>query len=1538
MSGNYVTPDTGSWFSPTIAQNPGLASDVINSTTPPQVTSDVLSQSSNVVTAQDAVVQHAQNNQSSGFWSHVAGAGWNTLNFLAKPLQEVQRDYKFIHSVYADHGILPGLLATLGVAGGGIAGTLLGPVGTAIGADLAATGIRKIFGSTYQDSYNKSEDPNYKISFGRDTSNLLGTISDAIGATGIGAALKNTNKGLGAVVSGSVDISGDIVADPMMVLGKANAMMKMGRMIEAAPGTSLGIQAKYPLMRVIPGVENFLASHSLRAMSAEQLDAVRKGGLLNVQSSGYNRALDAIAQIGKDAKTTILQAPGSTPADLAAGRIAQVFPQYGTEAAGRLGTIVTQDLPKKIIADQIHDFNKMGAYFSEQNNMMSSILPSRTLLHPATTIVDYMRDNPIKPVNWLYKTFSGYMPFSIDQETGQMSAKEFNYKSPDALKVIYRSNKFSQSDQYANEIAGQYATAIAAASSSPELSLKGLNTARQINAQSTMDMLKAAGLPDDNRLVIRVKNIVDGLNSEEPMGAGIYGFSPLPTVGNLSDYTTVSGEHANAALWEHQTSDLLPIPNYREIKRELLTLGTIKNKLGQLDDFVIDPYTDKMFKPLALATAGFGLRVAASELILATSRFGIKPLIAAKIATNAAQRGYDVLPKEVEHLQASTLTGLGVGKGMDDTMKKGIYPIAQRARARGLKYLANMSGPELYDVAQHLAEDGKGSVLQDSISSAGHSGAAADSYDAEQNTHKIFMKTGIKIASDGRYTTFTPDSPDFLGRYATQLAKASVNPAQKNIAADIGWVFRDTKKVNPSVNDSEFMSYRNRVIDQEQQRILDAKAGTNKTYSEGVQSLDRFINQNPREFAADRVDAMLGLFIGQDGTVHHNLIDSVANNLTVKSVAEKTASAKKLLGDTSKLPSNINRNILVKNLMRTPDDTPTGINALKQIPQDSLPAKVAGMSVGQPIVDANSILSRVISQGFKKVFNPIINNMSREPLYVTHVAEEYGALKNAVSKGMLTDEQSWTIAKTRAAHAMLPEIHNPMLKNQMSVMARNFFPFYFAQEQAWKRTISAMKETSVLSPAFSRTVREFQMIEQMMADPTFVTSDSNGNKYMNMPIVGEFGQNLQSALQHFGVPMVSGLPISVSGSLSSLKSVVPEMNKLPGVSPIVAIPLNFVSDLIPAWQPAISGALGQSASRGMWDTINPNTFSKTVWQALTLDEKNSAVSNAIFGALASAYYHGDPGFNAQASAGDKRDLIERIRGNARSILAMKAALNLLSPLAPKVEQVDQGLRDEFLKLVQEKGDYVSALNAFIAKEGTKAIGYTISKTTASVKGATFPYVQESMDWINSHKNIIHDQPGKPPTSTGAAFLIPQNPGKTDHSLAIFNDLMQQHLRAQIIPQDFITQLYISEADQYIAPLEQAHKDAIAQATANQDTTALANENANWSGVMAKMTNLYPDWWKLYSKNAGQTNASVALSQLRTIFAMKNAPTNDQSNMVRVLVQGYDYHMQQINAAKQAGDTQGTKDENANWTSYLDSVVQNDPRLKPVVTTVFKKLG
>ena len=247
------------------------------------------------------------------------------------------------------------------------------------------------------------------------------------------------------------------------------------------------------------------------------------------------------------------------------------------------------------------------------------------------------------------------------------------------------------------------------------------------------------------------------------------------------------------------------------------------------------------------------------------------------------------------------------------------------------------------------------------------------------------------------------------------------------------------------------------------------------------------------------------------------------------------------------------------------------------------------------------------------------------------------------------------------------------------------------------------------------------MVEQVMNNPSFVQTDANGNSYAYLPMVGEFGKSIQKVANAMGWNMVAGLPISAQGSMTSLKSVVPGLD-LPGVGPVAAIAGNLASNWFPHLAPALDTALGQSAGRGIWESLIPSKPVLNVWNTLSPDQQNAAMTNAITGALASAYYHQDElrkqGIQVPTDSSttmEKEAFIDRIRNNAKSILLIKAVTGLLSPLSPRVEQTDIGLSDEFTKLVKSTGSYNDALLKFLNEHGSNAVSYTVAKTTSTVR-------------------------------------------------------------------------------------------------------------------------------------------------------------------------------------------------------------------------------
>jgi hypothetical protein len=1471
-----------SWITPELAKNPAIAAGVMNSSNP-TVNGVLTSHALNGVVANDVVAEHMANNDSTSFWSKTGIDVFKGLNFLAKPLQEVQRDYKFIHSVYQKQGFLPGFLATIGTVAGGVAGAALGPEGIIAGADLAGSITRKLMGAKYQDSYADSENPNYQISAGRDFSNALSKITGAIGIDGVSAALKNTNAGIGKFVSGIADAGFDVTTDPISVLGKFNQLMKSGKYLKMGD-EAIATQVKYPMMDSIPGAKNFLDARSGRVFTPQQLDLVKEGGVFNATSRGYNNSLNDMENIIADKTLTKAKI---------AGTIAQKYPELGTIVPARIANLKS--------ADEIHNFLRDSVYFGDLSDTLagSAVLPSRTLIRAVglEPIQKVLRgDATTEEMNWVrkgYKTFSGYMPFSIDPVTRQLSTKSFKWNSPDATSVIYRIARFGGNHQFGTEMAGQYAQAVA----DGDIAL-----ARAIKAQTTFDSFKAMGLPDDNVLVMNAKDELEKLN-HPTIGGQAYGSDPLGNT--IGPYQTIDGRTATAGISSHQFTDDFSIPDFNAAKKAFRSSGNlIQRGYGKLDTFTAKAYTNSIFKPLALATLGFGTRVAAAELIPAVARYGVTNMIKSKLAASAAKAD-PLIAGEGNHIAAAVLTSLGAAKGISpDAITTG-FPAFREAFAKGLAKIA----PE--DQVAHaidLIRANDGHILSEAVSTGG-GGTASTRYDMANAAHAFFQQESKKLLHRDlpEFTTFQADSAHFLPTYATALSKEANIAKGKNIAADIADVFGGTKKVTleKELGNSKFEQYqsmRQELINREYKRIMDTKAGTYDAYKNESILGQRWKDQDPAAFAADRVDSVLGLTIGKDGTYHNNIAAGIAKG-------------------------------------SAPD-----LQVLKDIDKRQLPATVAGHQIESYIPAGKTIQSLIntaVDLGFNKLIDPVINNLSREPLYLVHFSNEMQSLKYLENTDVLTHDQAVRIAQYRATHTMLPQIHNTALRTQFSQLAQNFMPFYFAQEQSIKRAFRAAKDTSIVSPAFSRSVRLYQMAEQVMNNPSFVSTDANGNSYAYLPLVGTFGKSLQGAMNSFGIPLVSGLPITAQGSMTSLKSVVPGLD-LPGLGPIAAVPANIIADWFPHLAPAIEGGLGLAANRGIWESLIPSKPIMNVWNTISPDQKNAAMTNALMGALASAYYHqdelGQQVPTGSSSTQEKEAFIDRIRNNAKSILILKAITGMLSPLSPRVEQTDVGLRDEFLKLVKSKGNYNDAMLEFLGTHGTNAVSYTVASTTPSVRGANFPYTQKAIDWIEENRKsggLLTN----PTTSTGAVFLIPEDAGP-GNTLAIHQQLIREHLREQRTPLEFMNQFFIAAGNNFVAPYLAQHTATVNEYKQQQNSFMLQQENANWSDFMTKMKTMQPTWYENYTSGAGRDNAALALGQLQSIFAdPKTAPKHEQAQLVQGLLNDYQAHMNIVNQYKQLGITgQVVNMENQNWQTYLENLKTQDTRLSSVINTVFSKVG
>jgi hypothetical protein len=1513
-------------MTPDLANHPSLAMDVAKSKDPVSL-APVISHTARTTAANDSINDHITDNNSDGFWQSLGHGVAKTGEWLGKPLKEVQRDYKFVHSVYANHGVLAGFAVTLGVIGGATAGAFLGgTVGATLGADAAATLLRKMstvgpWKDTYRDSYHDSENALYKVSPGRDFSNALGTATDVVGWDSAAKAFRNTDAGIGKVVSGVGDTGFDLTADPIMVISKFGSAMRGGKLLKL---DEAGIQQlKYPLYKAIPGAKNFILNHTGRALSSEQLDAVRNGSTKlfggNQVARLYNRALEDIA-------------------NSSAGEIVTKYASLGTEAAGHLGSIMT--------AEGVHNWLKSAHYFDELGGALAggAALPRRTLLaatidsqRVVTKIADSIENGlskipgvsaemakaaangtadiaalPANAVKYLrnaenkigaiYKTFTGYMPYSIDADTAKLSTSKFKWNARDAATVIYRIARFGMGDEGAKMAAGKYAEAVAA---------EEYQLARIIKNQTVFEAFKKMGLHDDNIFVQRVKSEIDKID-EGTISGQIYGGSPMGDA--LGTFQTAGGPRS-AGIFAHHEANEFSIPNFNAVKASLRDAGNHAAQLGgKLDEWIADGYTNRIFKPLALATTGFGLRVAASEMLPTIARYGMIGTFKATLGKSAAKANYKLTKGEAEHVAAATFTALGANKGIAaDAMTKG-FPAFKEAKARGLTNAAKMLAPEQLELATRVILTNGGHIGGEAIRS-GHNSANALQHEMDNSANYFYQvkKNNATFKDIPDYTMYSAENPYYLPLLQTSLSKASKDAAQKNIASDLVLNIKNgTKKLefNPDTTNvlahKEYLDLRDELIASEYRRMMETKAGQYAPYKAESKVLDRWRIGDTYQFATDRVDATLGKLIGQDGTYQSALAKKVA--------AGESIDMQELVSIYGKGPM-------------------------------SLPKQVEGQIMMTP--PTKGWFNAIIDKTFKSVVDPIINNLSRETMYILHVADEIAPFNAMVLKGTITDDQALRFAQQRAVYTMIPQIHNVALRSQFAQLARNFLPFYFAQEQALKRAAAAIKDTSAGNIAFSRGLRYYQIAEQSLNDPAFVQTDDRGNRYVTLPGIGAFGSAMQSAINLITPwnPMVANLPMSVEGNLSSLRTVLPELAP-PGTTPFVSLGANALAKFFPATRSFIGPALGDIAYHpnkfgvdATIDALIPATWAKNVFRALTLDDQDAAVKNAIAGALASAYYHEQiPGQKdgVEPDAVQMRRFVNNIKWNVRSILMIKAALNILSPLAPKVTQEDMGFRNEFWNLVKEKGkgNYADALQTFIERHGDKAISYTIGASESTIDGLKYPYVKATTDYMRNNADKLSD----PSVSLAYYNLIPQKM-EQGNSYETFAELVSMDMRKDVLPADLIRKFYIAQGDYAISTARKEHYDKLNKAKANFDTFSVQQINKDWANTMKDMKVFFPEWYDDNMNGKAQANAQKVIDQLNTVFASPNPPTHDQAKLVKGILDKYNTYKGSINTYSSLQVTgflpsQTKKD----WEDYLYKTSQETPELAPIIYGVFNKLG
>jgi len=618
---------------------------------------------------------------------------------------------------------------------------------------------------------------------------------------------------------------------------------------------------------------------------------------------------------------------------------------------------------------------------------------------------------------------------------------------------------------------------------------------------------------------------------------------------------------------------------------------------------------------------------------------------------------------------------------------------------------------------------------------------------------------------------------------------------------------------------------------------------------------------------------------------------------------------------------------------------------MESVLEEAQPARILGA------YEKPAAPTRLNNSIFRKL-NAFINWAAREPIFQGEYLAARRELRESVAQGLLTHDEALQRATTRATMRMLPHIDNAAERTLMSEHARNFIPFYAAQQQAYARMWRLLQE----DPA---AFRRIQLAFTSMADFGGIYEDEGNNQHMILPGTGLFSAGFAKAASALGVPVIGSLPSAFSGSLKSLTSVSPflEGDELIKVGPLVSLGARVLNNIMPETRAITDPVVGDiGAHQPVWEMLIPNSTMRNLTKTFIASD-NRTQAKSVADAIQFLEFKQNVEMDKWVKAGkdpndpeaprfvpgpaatdmERAQFIDRVKNHARILGLAKSLLGAVAPVAPSTQVGDYGLKAELYDLIREKGITV-AIQEFLEKN-PDATPYTVFTTDAGTPSpieATHP----TQEWVRSNMGFLTD----PRYSAGASYFVPQ----TDDAFSqeVYNEQLAMGLRRTKSPEQLIRDIETNQGNRWYFDVYKPARDAaMAKAASPRERRLISQQWSQQGGVNAageKVESLEsrklqsPIWYANFSSGGRDTQRQLAVQQMRAAFLDGAAPDTPMAEKIAALIENYDRHQ----TAMYPGRTDQLasalrKQEAASWQAYLKKTVEEEPDLTMVINNVFR---
>lgn len=531
------------------------------------------------------------------------------------------------------------------------------------------------------------------------------------------------------------------------------------------------------------------------------------------------------------------------------------------------------------------------------------------------------------------------------------------------------------------------------------------------------------------------------------------------------------------------------------------------------------------------------------------------------------------------------------------------------------------------------------------------------------------------------------------------------------------------------------------------------------------------------------------------------------------------------------------------------------------------------------------------------------------------------------------------IAAVAAIADALPFIDSHQFKTQFADWASGFLPFWYAEENFMKRWARGL---ALVGPAM---IRKAQLGYMGLKQSGIVRTDQNGKDWFVAPGSG-LAFHMLSKLP--GLDALDGMMFQ-----SPTDQMLPGLNNrfgTPSFSPLVTIPMELVTSVMPELQPIERAMRGDFSDQGVWSQVIPAHF-RHFYGAMFQDENNNArYASAYITALQTLEAHHPLPDNATDAQAQVR--FDQASNMARVVVATQALGGFILPGSPSllvagksaglvgldVGSPGEYLNAQYLSLIRTLG-VEAGFDKFVElnPDGTlddivNPVAYTVSKT-ATTSGGPIPQTEEALAFIDANADYFAAYPN------AAAWLIPQNyDAKAGRSQYAFDQQIGDGLRKRRSPEEFFTALKFKQgAHEYFGMRDtyNAEIDRLTQAGDKAGADTVRNQ-MDWESNIYRIG--HPLFKAELLNSDGRVRRIKVLDEMRLIVDDPQAPAAPHLAALRTATKVFDGYTVRLSVLANDRSAAGRREIDflkQQYLTFMEQLVAENPAVGPYWSSVLK---